>query len=81
MNENGYGVDYANHHTTFPMWPKLCDLVASLKKSFVIPDEKSTKGYVFLPGLTRQVSITLLHKIQDWYFPQMRESIVNQLSN
>ena len=80
MNENGYVVNYENCHTMFPFWPKLCDLVASLKTSFTIPDAKSAKGYVFLPGLTRQVSITILHKIQDWYIPHMRESMVNQLS-
>ena len=80
MNENGYGVYYENYGTMFPFWPKLCDLIASLNRSFTIPDAKSAKGYVIIPGLTRQISNTILHKIQDWYFPQMRESTVNQLS-
>ena len=64
----------------FPFWPKLCDLIASLNRSFAVPDAKSAKGYIFIPGLTRQISNTILHKIQDWYIPQMRESTVNQLS-
>ena len=64
----------------FPLCSKLCDLVASLKSPFTVPNPKSAKGYVFLPRLTRQFSISLLHKIQDWYISQMRESTVNQLS-
>ena len=77
-NENGYGIAYTNSNTTYPVWPKLCDLVGSLNKSFAIPDYQSSKGYVFLPGLNKQISITILHKIQDWYIPHMRESTVNQ---
>ena len=63
----------------FPFWPKLCDLIASLRLSFSVPDVKSVKGFTFLPALTEQVSITILHKLQDCYIPQMRESTVNQL--
>ena len=65
----------------YSLFPKLCDLVASLNSSFTVPYPKNAKGYVFLPGLTTQVSVAVLHKIQEWYISNMRESTVNQLSS
>lgn len=74
-DSNGYGFDYVK----FPRFPRLCDLVKAYEKSFSIPDSTYAKGYSFLPGLTKQVSVIHLHKAQKWYVPRLNEETVERL--
>ena len=78
MNEDGYRLAYQGISSMFPSHARLCDLIASLRSPFSIPNPKSAKGYVFVPKLTKQVSIANVHKVEKWYSFGMHEKTVNQ---